>query len=268
MIHHIDPVAFNFIVPVRWYGLSYLLSYLIAAYLVPRYFFSRHIQHAKWDDKIAQYLLIAIIGGRIGHMLFYEFSHFVYQPISILKIWQGGLSFHGAVLFLSIYLFHESKYRLEKFLQISDLLCLCAPVGLFFGRIANFINSECYGKLTQMPWNVQFMYVDGLPRHPVQLYEATLEGLILGSILWLFYRKSKKGQTPGYITSSFLILYAVFRFFVEFWREPDGVIDFLGMIISYGQLYSIPLMISGCYLLYRSMCMNAIFMRDQLDKKH
>jgi len=188
------------------------------------------------------------LGGRLGYIFIYNLSFYINNPLDIFKIWQGGMSFHGGligVIFASI--FFAKKNNQNPFLYL-DIVALVTPVGLFFGRIANFINSELYGTITNVPWAVTFVQVDNLPRHPSQLYEALLEGLFL--FLLLIYFKNKFLNKPGVISGLFLIIYSIFRFIVEFYRVPDENLGYIFLNLTMGQVVSLIFILSGVILFY------------------
>ncbi len=225
---NIDPILFE-LGPIRvgWYGLMYVFGF-IASYLLVRY------QLKKRDFGIARveienlyfYLILGLmIGARLGYVLFYDLKTYLQDPLEIIAIWHGGMSFHGGligVLLVGILFSYKNK---KSFWRLSDLLIVTAPIGLGLGRIGNFINGELYGRVTTLPWGMIFPKGGPLPRHPSQLYESALEGGVLFVILW-FLKDHKKIPTGG-LLALFLFLYGVFRFFVEFFREPDAHLGFI-----------------------------------------
>ena len=225
-INNFDPVALEiFSFEVRWYSLAYIFG-IIFGWLLAKKLFIQDIEvKNKFDDYLTYLIIGIILGGRLGYILIYNLSFYANNPIEIFKIWQGGMSFHGGligVIFASI--FFAKKNNQNPFLYL-DIVALVAPVGLFFGRIANFINSELYGTITNVPWAVTFIQVDNLPRHPSQLYEALLEGLFL--FLLLIYFRNKFSNKPGVISGLFLLIYSIFRFIVEFYRVPDEQLGYI-----------------------------------------
>ena len=245
-----DPVAFSFFgFPIRWYALSYILGIFLGSYVAKRAVKKLATFDESHIDKLVNWFVIAIIvGGRLGHVLFFEADYFIKNPLEILKIWNGGMSFHGGFLGVIIgSILFCRKYKI-KLLALFDVLSVATPLGLFFGRLANFVNGELYGRFWHSPY--AFYFSDNLPRHPSQLYEAFLEGLALFLIeLYIcFYRKPKSGV----LSAIFCILYGVFRIICEYFREPDTAINigmeaFLGITI--GQILSIPMIITGAYIL-------------------
>ena len=190
-----------------------------------------------------------IIGGRLGYVFFYNLEFYFYNPFEILKIWNGGMSFHGAMVGIIISIGWFSSKNNKSFFDLTDIICLVSPIGIFFGRIANFINGELYGKVTDHTFGIIFPRGGELPRHPSQLYEAFFEGLILFIILnCLFFFTNLKSKS-GIISSLFLILYGIFRFSIETLREPDAHIGLLWNLLSMGQLLCVPMIASGIVLL-------------------
>ena len=248
-INNFDPVAIEiFSFEVRWYSLAYIFG-IIFGWIVAKKLFIQNIEvKNKFDDYLTYLIIGIILGGRLGYIIIYNLSFYINNPLDIFKIWQGGMSFHGGligVIFVS--LFFAKKNNQNPFLYL-DIVALVAPVGLFFGRIANFINSELYGTITNVPWAVTFVQGDTLPRHPSQLYEALLEGLFL--FLLLIYFKNKFSNKPGVISGLFLIIYSIFRFIVEFYRVPDEQLGYIFLNLTMGQVVSLIFMISGVILFY------------------
>ena len=200
-----------------------------------------------FDDFITYIIVGIILGGRVGYILFYNFEYFFENPLEILMIWNGGMSFHGGLIGIIIAskLF-SNKHKISQFIFL-DLVALSAPIGIFFGRIANFINSELYGVATHVPWSVKFILVDNIKRHPSQLYEAFFEGIILFFILNYYFKKDYL-KKPGLISGLFLIFYSLFRFFAEFFRSPDPQIGYLILNLTMGQLISVGFLIIGALL--------------------
>ena len=249
-INNFDPVAFQFLsFEIRWYSLAYIAGIIIGWLLCKKKFIKDSEINEKFDDYITYIIFGIIIGGRLGYIIFYNFNYYINNVLDIFKIWEGGMSFHGGLLgVLVASIIFAKKHREDSFLYM-DLVSLVAPVGIFFGRIANFINSELYGKVSEVPWSVIFIQIDNLTRHPSQLYEAALEGLIL--FLILIYCKNKKLlKTPGLISSLFLIFYSIFRFFVEFFRVPDDQLGYLIFDLSMGQIISLIFILFGIILFY------------------
>jgi len=193
-----------------------------------------------------------MLGGRLGYVLFYKPDYYLANPVQILRIWEGGMSFHGGMIgfVLAFYLFARKHHT--DFAGVIDVLACVAPIGLFFGRIANFINGELYGRITAMPWGIVFPRGGDLPRHPSQLYEAGMEGIALFAVLMLLLKFARAREKPLFLGGVFLVGYAISRIIAECFREPD---DFLGFFFGYvtmGQLLSLPMLGLGLYLIFRT----------------
>ena len=230
---------------IRWYSVAYIIGILLALFFL-KHFYQKKIDKEVWDDWLLWAVLGIIFGGRVGYVLFYNFSYYIDNPWQIFAVWQGGMSFHGGLFgtIISMFFFCQ-KYKIN-FLELMDTLSIIAPIGLFFGRIANFINMELYGRITGSNFGVIFPNVDNLPRHPSQLYEATLEGLLLFIILFLLAKFTRIRQKSGLLSSLFLMLYSCARMFVEQFREPDEQLGFLfDYQITMGQVLSLPIFIFG-----------------------
>ena len=248
-INNFDPVALEiFSLEVRWYSLAYIFG-IIFGWLLAKKIFIKNIEvKSKFDDYLTYLIIGIILGGRLGYILIYNLNFYINNPLDIFKIWQGGMSFHGGligVIFASI--FFAKKNNQNPFLYM-DIVALVAPIGILFGRIANFINSELYGTITNLPWAVTFIQVDNLPRHPSQLHEALLEGLFL--FLILIYFRNKFLNKPGIISGLFLIIYSIFRFIVEFYRVPDEQLGYIFLNLTMGQVVSLIFFLSGVILFY------------------
>ncbi len=248
-INNFDPVAVEiFSLEVRWYSLAYIFGIIFGWVLAKKLFIQNIEIKNKFDDYITYLIVGIILGGRLGYIFIYNLNFYLNNPLDIFKVWEGGMSFHGGligVIFASIVF--AKKNNQNPFLYM-DIVALVAPVGLFFGRIANFINSELYGNTTNVPWAVTFIQVDNLPRHPSQLYEALLEGLFL--FLLLIYFRNKFSNKPGVISGLFLIFYSIFRFIVEFYRVPDEQLGYIFLNLTMGQIVSLIFIISGLILFY------------------
>ena len=248
-INNFDPVALQiFSLEIRWYSLSYIFGILFGWILAKKLFIQNTEFKNKFDDYITYIIIGIILGGRLGYIFIYNLNFYLSNPLDIFKIWQGGMSFHGGligIIFASI--IFAKKNNQNSFLYM-DIVALVSPVGIFFGRIANFINSELYGTITNVPWSVKFIQVDNLPRHPSQLYEALLEGVLL--FLILMYFRNKFSNKPGIISGLFLIFYSIFRFFIEFYRIPDEQLGYIFLNLTMGQVVSLIFMISGVILFY------------------
>ncbi len=246
-INNFDPVALNiFSLEIRWYSLSYIFGIIFGWLYCKKKLINNYSFQKLFDDYIIYLIIGIILGGRIGYILIYNLSYYLSYPFEIFMIWQGGMSFHGAVIgiILFTYIF-TIKNKISTFYFL-DLVALSAPIGIFFGRLANFINSELYGRETDVFWSVKFILIDNLSRHPSQIYEAIFEGLILFIILNFLISKDRRQD--GYISSIFLIFYSIFRFFIEFTREPDAHIGLLLFNLSIGQLISVVFLLLGIFL--------------------
>jgi len=246
--NNFDPVAFQiFSLEIRWYSLAYIVGISLGwLYCKKKLIKDRNILDI-FDDYITYIIIGIILGGRIGYTLFYNLEYYLGNPIEILMVWNGGMSFHGGLIgvIVATKLFSK-KYKTNHFIFL-DLVALSAPIGIFFGRIANFINSELYGRAADIPWSVQYTLIDNIKRHPSQLYEAFLEGIILFFILNYFFKKNYL-KKPGQISALFLIFYSLFRFFVEYFRSPDPQIGYLMLNLTMGQLISAVFLIIGTLL--------------------
>jgi len=249
-INNFDPVAFQIMsFEIRWYSLAYILGIVIGWILCKKIFIKNSDISEKFDDYITYLIIGVIIGGRIGYIVFYNFSYYLDNFLDIFKIWQGGMSFHGGLLGVIVSSFIFAKKNNQNPFFYLDQVSLVAPVGIFFGRLANFINSELYGTASDVPWSVIFIKVDNLSRHPSQLYEAILEGLILFIILIYFTNKNYLNK-PGLISGLFLIFYSIFRFFIEFFRVPDEQIGYLILSLTMGQIISLVFASIGMAIFY------------------
>ncbi len=246
-INDFDPVAFAvFNLEIRWYSLSYIFGIIFGWTYCKKKLIENKVIQKIFDDYIVYLIIGIILGGRIGYVFIYNSSYYLSNISEIIKIWEGGMSFHGAVIGIvaATYLFSK-KHKVSIF-YLLDLVALSSPIGIFFGRISNFINSELYGRETEVFWSTKFVLIDNLSRHPSQIYEAIFEGLILFIILnFIISRDNKK---DGYISSLFLIFYSVFRFFIEFTREPDAQIGLIMFNLSMGQIISIIVLFVGVIL--------------------
>jgi phosphatidylglycerol:prolipoprotein diacylglycerol transferase len=249
-INNFDPVAFEvFSLEIRWYSLAYIFGIVLGWIYCKKKLIKDPIVLDLFDDFITYLIIGIILGGRIGYALFYNFSYYINNPLEILMVWNGGMSFHGGLIgvILSCVIFGK-KHKINSFIFL-DLVALSAPIGIFFGRIANFINSELYGRATDLPWGVQFVLIDNIKRHPSQIYEAFFEGIILFFILnYLFKRKYI--STPGKLSALFLIFYSLFRYSLEFFRVPDPQIGFLFLNSTLGQIISLLFFVIGVLLFY------------------
>lgn len=254
---HIDPVAINlFGLKIHWYALMYLLGFAVG-YLLLR----RRLTHepyrsitkpGPWTKTDVEDLLLfavagVILGGRLGFVLFYQPGRYLKAPLDALKLWDGGMSFHGGAIGVIIAMAVFAWRRHRPFLQVADFLVPAVPIGLMFGRIGNFINGELWGREApaDLPWAMIFPTGGDVPRHPSQLYQALLEGLLLFLLLWFYARKPR---SRGQVAAAFLVGYGLFRFIAEYWREPDDYLGFLSLGLSMGQWLSVPMIVAGIIL--------------------
>ena len=257
----LDPVALDLgFFELRWYSLAYLAGifigywYLLKLIKQPGSPMAR--RHA--DDLVFYSALGIILGGRVGYILFYNLSYYLQNPLDMLKLWDGGMSFHGGMIGTVIGILYLSRKEKLQWLRVHDYVACCVPFGLFFGRIANFVNNELWGAPAAVPWAVRFpeiidgMLVVGPARHPTQIYEAILEGLVLFAILaWMFW-KTQARYEPGKLVGAFTLFYGLFRFLIEFVREPDAqLVGFANSTgLHMGQWLSIPMIILGAWLMW------------------
>ena len=249
-INNFDPVAFQIMsFEIRWYSLAYIAGIIIGWLLCKKILIRKSDIKEKFDDYITYLVIGIIIGGRLGYIIFYNFNYYINNFFDIFKVWEGGMSFHGGLIGIIVASILFSKKNNQDSFLYMDLVSLVAPIGIFFGRLANFINSELYGTPTDIPWAVTFIQVDNLSRHPSQLYEAILEGVILFIIL-MYFKKKDYLKKPGLISGLFLIFYSIFRFFIEFVRVPDEQLGYLIFELSMGQIISLIFFVIGIILFY------------------
>lgn len=247
----IDPIIFSIgPVALRWYGMMYLIGFLGAMFIANR---AADKSNGEWTREQVSDLLFygflgVILGGRVGYVLFYQFDYFLSNPLYLFQIWQGGMSFHGGLLGVILAVFLFAKKTNKSFIAVGDFVAPLAPIGLGMGRLGNFINAELWGRQTDVPWAMVFP-TDSLqlPRHPSQLYEFFLEGVVLFTMLMFVTRKPR---SLGLASGTFLIGYGVFRSFVEFYREPDAHLGLYFSFISKGQILSIPMILVGILVIY------------------
>ena len=250
----IDPVIFSLgFLDIRWYSMAYILAFLLGLFLI-KYFNNKNksnISNKILDDFLIWSVLGVILGGRLGYVFFYQFNNFLQNPLYLFYIWKGGMSFHGGLFGMIVSIFLFSKKNNLEFYLLADYVSLVAPIGLFFGRLANFINIELIGKITDFPIAIIYPTIDNFPRHPSQLYEAFFEGFILFLILLTINLRNNINRKNGFISGIFLLLYGIFRFIIEFIREPDSHIGLIFNFLSVGQLLCIPLIIFGILLIIK-----------------
>jgi len=244
---HIDPIIFSIgPLDLRWYGLMYLIGFAAAYYLA-----GLRLARTNWSkDQLSDLLfwgfLGVILGGRIGYVFFYQFEMFLADPLYLFKIWAGGMSFHGGLLGVIVALWWFARKSNSALLAVGDFIAPLVPIGLGAGRIGNFINAELWGRTTDVSWGIIFPGAGSVPRHASQLYEFALEGLVLFVMLWLY---SNKPRPMGAVSGLFLAAYGSFRFFVEYFRQPDAHIGLYNGFISQGQILSLPMVIGGIGLM-------------------
>ena len=249
-----DPFLINFGgFGIRWYALAYIAG-LLGGYWILR-------REARWrpdapmtpeavDSLLNHVLLGVILGGRLGYVLFYNPAFFLANPAEIIKVWQGGMSFHGGLLGVTISMWLFARRWHIPVLAVSDRVSMVLPVGLLLGRLSNFINAELYGRATDLPWGMVFPGSDGLPRHPSQLYEAGLEGLALGMVMFVGWRRGWLCRA-GTMTATLLIGYGLARFVVEYVREPDAHLGLMFGLATMGQILCLPMLAAGGWIFWR-----------------
>jgi len=247
-INNFDPVAFQiFSFEIRWYSLAYIFGVIFGWFYCKKKLIKDEELLNLFDDLVTYIIIGIILGGRLGYIIFYNLEYYLDNFFEILMIWNGGMSFHGGLIgvILATVIFSK-KHKINSYIFL-DLISLVAPIGLFLGRIANFINSELYGKETDVLWSVKFITIDNISRHPSQLYEAIFEGIILFFLLNHFSKKDGFNN-PGLISSMFLIFYSFFRFILEFFRVPDSQIGYIAYQLTLGQFISIVFFFLGISL--------------------
>jgi phosphatidylglycerol:prolipoprotein diacylglycerol transferase len=258
---HLSPVALDLgFFELRWYSLAYLAGIFIGYWYMLKLLKEPGAPMARRhaDDLVFYAALGIILGGRLGYVLFYNLGYYLQNPVDILKLWDGGMSFHGGVIGTTLGILYLARKEKLPWLRIHDYVACCVPFGLFFGRLANFVNHELWGAVTNVPWAVRFPEIAptgetilGPPRHPTQLYEAGLEGLVLFAILWWMFWKTQARYEPGKLVGAFILFYGLFRFAVEFVREPDSqLVEFAQATgLHMGQWLSLPMIVGGIYLM-------------------
>jgi len=266
LLPYIDPVALKIsAINIHWYGISYLLGILFGWYYLKYICRKAHkyeieINISDLSDVIPWVVFGILLGGRLGYVFFYDIYYFIDYPLDIIKIWTGGMSFHGGLIGLVIALYYFTKRRGKKFFIMMDLVAIAAPIGLFFGRIANFINAELIGKVSNVNWAIIYPAEELIARHPSQIYEAILEGILLFFILFYLTQKYSLLAKSGFASALFLVLYGFFRIICEFYRLPDQHIGYLiNENITMGMIISLPMILFGIVLL--------IYKRNENEQK-
>ena len=247
-VHDFNPVLVDLgLIQIRWYSLAYIFGIIIGWFYCKKKLIKDEKILNLFDDLIAYLIIGIILGGRFGYIIFYNSEYYLKNFSEILMIWKGGMSFHGGLIgvILATAIFGK-KHKINSYIFL-DLIALVAPIGLFLGRIANFINSELYGRETDVFWSVKFVTIDNISRHPSQIYESIFEGLILFFLLNYFAKKDSF-KNPGLISSMFLIFYSFFRFILEFFRAPDPQIGYLFYQLTFGQFISVVFFFLGISL--------------------
>lgn len=260
MFPDFDPIAIQIgPLAIRWYALSYVVALLLGWQYCMRLAKRppQLVAPQQVDDFLIWATLGVIIGGRLGFVLFYQPSFYLANPAEIIKVWKGGMSFHGGLLGVMVAMFVHTRRHGIPFLALTDLITAATPIGLFLGRLANFVNGELWGRRTDGSWGVIFPRAGSEPRHPSQLYEAGLEGLLLFIVLAvLIFSRIEALRRPGFVSGTFLAGYGAARIFVEFFRQPDSYIGregFLAFGTTWGQWLSLPLVVVGVYLIWRAL---------------
>ena len=248
IIVQIGPLA------LRWYSMAYLFGILFGWWLAAKRIKKYQIPLTKnnLEDIVFYFTLGVILGGRLGYVLAYGTEKFWLNPLEIFAVWHGGMSFHGGIVGVIIAMYLAAKHVNFSFLKLTDFTAPLVPVGIFLGRLANFVNDELWGRVTNVAWAVRFPNGGYLPRHPSQLYEACLEGVVLFVILNLLWTNKQCRERKGFISGAFLLGYALFRMLLEQFREPDAQLGFLWSGVTMGQLLSLPALLGGVYLLSKA----------------
>ncbi len=257
---HLSPIALDLgFFQLKWYSLAYLAGIFTAYFYLGKLLDQPGAPLARRhaDDLVFYASLGVIFGGRLGYVLFYNLGYYVQNPVDILKLWDGGMSFHGGVIGTTLGILYLSRKNGLNWLRAHDYVACCVPPGLFFGRLANFVNHELWGGPTTVPWGVRFPEVVGgisglgPPRHPSQLYEAILEGLVLFAILGVMFWRTQARYQPGKLVGAFIFFYGIFRFGLEYIREPDAQLSRFAEVthLHMGQWLSLPMILGGLYLM-------------------
>jgi len=258
IVHNFDPVFIDLgVFQIRWYSIAYIVGIILGwiyAIKIIKKMARKHnftvISQTVFDDLIIYLVIGIVLGGRLGYVIFYNFEYFSKNPFEILKVWEGGMSFHGGLLGVIISIFIFSKIKRVNFFYFTDIISCVAPIGLFLGRIANFINGELYGKISTLPWAVIFPDDGNISRHPSQIYEAILEGIILFFLINFFALKKQLLLKKGYASGLFLIFYSMARIIGENFREPDKHLGYFFSYFSMGIMLSFVTFLAGCFIIF------------------
>ena len=258
----IDPIIFQIgPLAVHWYGVAYIVGIVFAWWYAKRLVTNARLwpdgrlpmKPLDIDDFLVWAAVGVVVGGRVGYVLFYDFQRYIANPLDIVAVWQGGMSFHGGFLGTTIAMLLFARSRGISVWTMFDVVAAGVPVGLGLVRLTNFINSELWGKLTSVPWAVEFPNGGPFPRHPSQIYEALLEGLLLFALLWLLVHVFLKLKSPGFVAGAFVTGYGLSRIFVEFFREPDAQLGYLfGGWLTMGMILSTPMVLAGIWAMFRA----------------
>ena len=259
IVHNFDPVLVDLgIFQIRWYSLAYILG-IVLGWIYANKIIKltknndsnfQQITTRQFEDMIVYLVLGIIIGGRLGYIIFYNLEYYIQNFSEIFKLWKGGMSFHGGLLGVIAAIFIFSKKKKYNFFKFTDIVACVAPIGIFFGRVANFINGELYGKISTLPWSVIFPNGGSVARHPSQIYEAILEGIILFVLINYFALKKKLLLKAGYISGLFLIFYSIARIIGENFREPDIHLGYFFDYFSMGTILSTITFLAGCLIIF------------------
>lgn len=250
---NISPIIFSIgPLAIRWYSMAYLLGIIIGWVLINRNVKKNNLGLSKQDiEDLVFYLTLGIVvGGRLGYVIFYGGSAFWSNPLQVFEVWKGGMSFHGGVLGVIAATYYFARKINYKFLALTDLIVLYAPIGICMGRLANFVNDELWGRITDVAWAVKFPNGGYWPRHPSQLYEAFFEGLVMFGILNFLWRYQWVRERSGFVSSLFVVFYGLFRISMEQFREPDAQVGYFFNYFTMGQILSLPLIILGMSVIY------------------
>ena len=258
IVHNFDPVLIDLgLFQIRWYSIAYILGIILGwiyAIKIIKEMAGKHnftpIKRADFDDLIIYLVIGIVLGGRFGYVIFYNFEYYSKNLFEILKPWEGGMSFHGGLLGVIIATIIFSKIKRINFFYFADIICCVAPIGFFLGRIANFINGELFGKISTLPWAVIFPNGGNISRHPSQIYEAILEGIILFILINFFALKKQLLLKAGYASGLFLIFYSIARIVGESFREPDEHLGYFFNYFSMGVMLSFITFLAGCFIIF------------------